>query len=164
MNRILATFAALALSATAVFAHDVTVGDLAIHNPVSRATLPGQPVAGGFLAVENKGAEADRLVAVAAPSVSDDVQIHEMAVVDGVMTMRPLKDGLEIPAGTTVELKPGGFHVMFMAIKKPLAEGETIDATLTFEKAGKVDVTFDVGAMKPAAAGHAEEGHGEQKP
>ncbi|MFC3074128.1 copper chaperone PCu(A)C [Shinella pollutisoli] len=159
MNRILTALAALALSATAVLAQDYSAGSLDIHRPVSRATLPGQPVGGGFLTVTNKGTEADRLVSIAAPSVSDDVQLHEMAVADGVMTMRPLKDGIEIPAGATVELKPGGLHVMFMAIKQPFKEGEAIPATLTFEKAGAVDVEFKVEAMKPAAAGHGEAGH-----
>ena len=150
MNRILLAAAALALSAAAAFAHDFKAGTLDIHHPASRATLPGQPVGGGFMTITNTGAEADRLVSVAAPSVSDDVQIHEMAVTDGVMTMRPLPNGLEIPAGTKVELKSGGFHLMFMAIKKPFKEGESIPATLTFEKAGSVDVTFKVGAAKPA--------------
>ena len=68
-----------------------------------------------------------------------------------VMKMRQLPDGIEIPAGATVELKPGGLHVMFMKIKHPLAEGDTFKATLNFEKAGKVDVDFTVGAAKPAA-------------
>lgn len=156
MNRILTALSALALSAAAVFAHDYTAGSLAIHNPVSRATLHGQPVGGGFLTIANKGAEADRLVSITAPAVSDDVQLHEMAVADGVMTMRPVKGGIEIPAGATVELKPGGLHVMFMAIKQPLKEGEAIKATLNFEKAGAVEVEFQIEAMKPAAAGHGE--------
>lgn len=150
MKRILATAAALALSATALFAQDFTLGSLQIHNPASRATLPGQPVGGGFMTVVNKG-EADRLVSIAAPDVSDDVQLHEMAMENDVMKMRQLPDGIEIPAGATVELKPGGLHVMFMKIKHPLAEGDTFKATLNFEKAGKVDVDFTVGAAKPAA-------------
>ena len=159
MNRILTALSALALSAAAVFAHDYSAGSLAIHHPAARATLPGQPVGGGFLTVTNKGTEADRLVSVTAPSVSDNVQLHEMAVTDGVMTMRALKDGIEIPAGATVELKPGGLHVMFMAIKQPFTEGGKIAATLHFEKAGPVDVEFKVEAAKPAAAGHGEAGH-----
>jgi len=159
MNRILTALCALALSAAAVLAQDYTAGSLDIRHPVSRATLPGQPVGGGFLTVANNGAEADRLVSIAAPAVSDDVQLHEMAVTDGVMTMRALKNGIEIPAGATVELKPGGLHVMFMAIKQPFKEGETIRATLNFEKAGPVEVEFRVEAMKPAAAGHGEASH-----
>lgn len=163
MKRILATLAALALSVSAVLAHDFKIGDLDIRHPASRATLPGQPVGGGFMTITNNGGEADRLVAISAPSVSDDVQLHEMAVENDVMKMRQLKDGIEIPAGATVELKPGGLHVMFMAIKQPFEEGGKIPATLTFEKAGTVDVVFNVEAAKPAAQhgeGAAADGHG----
>ncbi|WP_411037274.1 copper chaperone PCu(A)C [Shinella sp. BYT-45] len=156
MQRILATLLALALSAPAAFAHDFTLGSLEIRHPASRATLPGQPVGGGFMTITNKGAEPDRLVSVAAPDVSDDVQLHEMAVENDVMKMRQLPDGIDIPAGATVELKSGGLHVMFMKIKRPFKEGETFKATLTFEKAGTVDVDFDVEAAKPGA----KHGHG----
>lgn len=157
MKRILATALALAFSAGIAFAHDFTLGNLEIHHPASRATLPGQPVGGGFLTVTNKGAEADRLVSIAAPDVSDDVQLHEMAMENDVMKMRHLPDGIEIPAGATVELKPGGLHVMFMKIKHPFKEGESFKATLTFEKAGKLDVDFKIEAAKPGAS---HEAHG----
>lgn len=165
MTRFLASLVALTLSASAVFAHDFTLGTLEIDHPASRATLPGQPVGGGFMTITNKGAEADRLVSIAAPDVSDDVQLHEMAVENDVMKMRHLPDGIEIPAGATVELKSGGLHVMFMRIKHPFKEGETFKATLTFEKAGTIDVEFAIGAAKPAAkqgdgaaAGHGSHG------
>ena len=151
MKRILSTLAALALSASAVFAHDFTLGNLEIHHPASRATLPGQPVGGGFMTIANKGTEPDRLVSISAPDVSDDVQIHEMKTENDVMKMRQLPDGVEIPAGGTVDLRSGGLHVMFMKIKHPLKEGDKFKATLTFEKAGKIDVDFKVEAAKPAA-------------
>ena len=144
MKRILASVVALALSASAVFAHEFTLGSLEIGHPASKATLPGQPVGGGFMTITNKGTEADRLVSVTAPDVSDDVQIHEMAIENDVMKMRQLPDGLDIPAGGTVELKSGGFHVMFMRIKHPFKEGETFKATLTFEKAGEVTIKVPV--------------------
>ena len=165
MKRILATVVALALSASAAFAHDFTLGNLEIHHPASKATLPGQPVGGGFLTIANKGTEADRLVSITAPDVSDDVQIHDMAMENDVMKMRQLADGVELPAGATVELKSGGLHVMFMKIKHPLKEGDKFKATLTFEKAGKIDVDFKVEAAKPAAkegeaAGGDHSGHG----
>ncbi len=69
---------------------------------------------------------------------------------DGVARMRPIKEGLEIKPGETVELKPGSFHVMFVGLKKPLGAGDHIKATLVFEKAGKVDVEYDVIAMGAA--------------
>ena len=156
MKRILASLVALALSASAAFAHDFTLGNLEIDHPASKATLPGQPVGGGFMTITNKGGEADRLLAITAPDVSDDVQLHEMAIENDVMKMRQLPDGIEIPAGATVELKSGGLHVMFMRIKHPFKEGETFKATLTFEKAGAVDVDFKIGAAKPGAAGHGD--------
>lgn len=165
MKRLLATIAALALSATAALAHDFTIGNLEIHHPASKATLPGQPVGGGFMTIANKGTEADRLVSITAPDVSDDVQIHEMAIENDVMKMRQLPDGVEIPAGGTVELKSGGLHVMFMKIKHPLKEGESFKATLNFEKAGALDVTFKIESAKPGNAAGGEgganhEGHG----
>jgi len=159
MKRILATALALAFSAGIAFAHDFTLGNLEIHHPASKATLPGQPVGGGFLTVTNKGAEADRLVSITAPDVSDDVQLHEMAMENDVMKMRHLPDGIEIPAGATVELKPGGLHVMFMKIKHPFKEGESFKATLNFEKAGKLDVDFKIEAAKPGA-GKDHQSHG----
>ena len=151
MKRILATVVALALSASAAFAHDFTLGNLEIHHPASKATLPGQPVGGGFMTITNNGGEADRLVSIPAPDVSDDVQIHEMAMENDVMKMRQLPDGVEIPAGAKVELKSGGLHVMFMKIKHPFKEGEKFKATLNFEKAGKIDVDFKIETAKPAA-------------
>jgi copper(I)-binding protein len=152
MKRMLATVLALALSASAVFAHEFTLGNLEIHHPASKATLPGQPVGGGFLTITNKGSEADRLVSITAPTVSDDVQIHEMAIENDIMKMRQLPDGIEIPAGATVELKSGGQHLMFMSIKQPFKEGESFKATLTFEKAGTIDVDFKIEAAKPGSA------------
>lgn len=165
MTRILATVLALALSASAAFAHDFTVGNLEVHHPASKATLPGQPVGGGFMTITNKGTDADRLVSITAPDVSDDVQIHEMAVENDVMKMRQLPGGIEIPAGAKVELKSGGLHVMFMRIKHPLKEGETFKATLNFEKAGTLDVDFKIESAKPGAkqgegASGNHEGHG----
>ena len=161
MKNLVTTLAALALLAGTAFAHEFKLGDLEIQHPASKATLPGQPVGGGFLTIVNHGSEADRLVSVTAPSVSDDVQLHEMAIENDVMKMRQLADGIAVPAGGTVELKPGGLHVMFMGLKQPLKEGETIAATLTFEKAGTIDVDFNVESGKPGAHhGEMKEGEG----
>nr|WP_298096837.1 copper chaperone PCu(A)C [uncultured Shinella sp.] len=165
MKNLLASIVALALSASAVFAHDFTAGNLEVHHPASKATLPGQPVGGGFMSIANKGSEADRLVSITAPDVSDDVQIHEMAIENDVMKMRQLPDGIEIPAGATVELKSGGLHVMFMKIKHPFKEGESFKATLNFEKAGALEVDFKIESAKPGKAtgdegGANHEGHG----
>lgn len=140
--------ATLLLAATPAFANDgvVQLGSINISAPFARATLPNAPVGGGFLTIENTGTEADRLVSVAA-SVSGDAQLHEMAMQGDVMKMRQLKEGVDLPAGQTVVLKPGGIHIMFLGIKAPFVEGETIAVTLTFEKSGSVDIELPVEAV-----------------
>lgn len=122
------------------------IGDLVVVSPWTRATPGGAKVAGGYLKVTNNGKLADRLVSATA-SIADRVEIHEMSMTDGVMKMRPLPNGLTIKPGETIELKPGGFHMMFMDIKQSLKQGDTLKSTLTFEKAGKLDVTFGVNAL-----------------
>ncbi|MFO1142171.1 MAG: copper chaperone PCu(A)C [Amaricoccus sp.] len=124
---------------------EVALGDLLLSQGFSRATRPGAPVAGGFLTITNKGMQADTLVGASSP-VAGHMEVHEMALQDGVMKMRELPDGLPIPAGETVVLKPGGYHVMFMQLKQPLVEGRTVDVTLTFAKAGEVTIPLAIGA------------------
>ena len=97
-------------------AQDVKAGDLVISQAWSRATPGGAKVAGGYLNIENKGAAADRLIGGSA-DVAGKFEVHEMAVKDGVMTMRPLDKGLVIEPGKTVKLAPGGYHVMLMDLK-----------------------------------------------
>ncbi|MBD9525803.1 copper chaperone PCu(A)C [Paracoccus sp. PAR01] len=135
-------------------AGDAVIGDLTITQGYSRATPPGAPVGGGFLTVANGGAEADRLVAATSPAAKK-VEIHEMAMEGDVMKMRQLPEGVEIPAGTSVELKPGGLHLMLMGLEHPLVEGDSLPLTLTFEKAGKVDLSLKVGPMNAKGDAHA---------
>ena len=134
-------------------AHDFKLGDLEINHPWSRETPEGAKVAGGFLVITNHGKTADRLIAVSS-EISEKGEIHEMAVKDGVMTMRQLENGLEIPAGGKVELKPGSYHLMFMGLKAQPKKGEKFAGTLTFEKAGKIDVEFAVDAMGGETENH----------
>ena len=133
-------------------AQNAKAGSLQIENAYTRATVPGQQVAGGFMKIENKGA-ADQLISASSP-VSGEVQLHEMAMEGNVMKMRQVKD-IAVPAGGSVELKPGGLHLMFMGIKAPLAAGETVPVKLKFAKAGEVEVKMPVNAMG---------GHGGQGP
>jgi copper(I)-binding protein len=147
-TRVVATLLALAFSAALAFAHDYKLGSLDIKHPWAKATTAGQPVAGGFMTIVNGGTEADRLLKVSS-AVSDMVQIHEMKVEDGVMKMGEIPGGIEVAPSATVELKPGGLHVMFMGIKAQLKEGESVKAVLTFEKAGDVEVEFKVESAKP---------------
>jgi periplasmic copper chaperone A len=122
------------------------IGDLVVASPWTRATPSGAKIAGGYLKITNNGKSPDRLVSATSIG-ADRVEIHEMSMTDGVMKMRPLTDGLTIKPGETVELKPGGFHMMFMDIKQQLKQGDTLKATLTFEKAGKLDLSFNVRAI-----------------
>ena len=138
--------AALAITLTTViaaFASDYKLGTLEIIQPLARATLPGAPVSGGYMVIRNSGSEADRLLS-ASVDFAGKTEIHEMAMDGDVMKMRQLEAGLEIPAGGEVELKPGGYHIMFMMLGEELKEGEKRKATLTFEKAGTIEVEFDV--------------------
>ena len=138
-----AAFVSALLLAQAAAAHEFQLGQLTIGHPWSRATLPGAKVAAGYLTVKNAGSSADRLISVTA-DIAGKGEIHEMTVKDGVMTMRPLDGGIEIPGGGEVKLEPGSYHIMFMELKAPAVEGERFPGTLTFEKAGTVEVEFAV--------------------
>jgi copper(I)-binding protein len=122
------------------------LGDLTVTSPWTRATPGGAKIAGGYLKITNNGTSADRFVGIKSEP-TDHVEIHEMSMSDGVMKMRPLPNGLEIKPGETVELKSGGYHLMFMELKEPLKQGDTFKATLQFEKAGSLDVNFSVRAL-----------------
>ncbi len=126
-------------------AHQVTFGNLLIMHPWSRETTANATVAAGFMSITNNGAEDDRLVAATA-AISDTVQLHNMTMNGDVMEMVELKDGIVIPAGKTVELKPKSLHVMFLNIKSHPKLGDEFKGTLTFEKAGTVDVDFEIEA------------------
>lgn len=124
----------------------VVVEDIEIAEPWLRAMLPGQPAAGGYLTIVNRGAAADRLVAVTSPRAGR-VEIHEMAVENDIMRMRPVEGGLALEPGSTVELAPGGVHLMFLDVRGAFVAGEQIPVTLEFEMAGKAEISFDVRPM-----------------
>ena len=148
---VLGVATAIFVFSAAVSAQSAKVGSLQIENAYTRATVPGQQVAGGFMKIENKGA-ADQLISASSPAAGE-VQLHEMAMEGNVMKMRQLKD-IPVPAGAAVEFKPGGLHLMFMNIKTPLAAGETVPVKLKFAKAGEVEVRFPVNAMGAGAMKH----------
>ena len=129
------------------------VGGITVASPWTRATPGSAKVAGGYLKVTNNGTTADKLIG-GSTDIAGRVEIHEMATTNGVMKMRPLDAGLEIKPGQSVELSPGGFHMMFMDLKRQLKQGETIKAKLQFEKAGVVEVTFAVNAVGASAPHH----------
>jgi len=146
--------AGMAILAGAANATDYKAGSLEIDSPWSPAVPRGAKVAAGYMTIKNTGMEPDRLLAISTP-VAGKVEIHQMAMDKGVMTMRPLPDGLEIKPGETVDLKPSSYHLMIMGLKQPIERGKPFKASLNFEKAGPVDVEFMVerlGATSPAAA------------
>ena len=140
------------LIATSAQAQQYKVGPLVIDRPWTRATPKNAPVAGGYLKITNTGTMPDRLIGGSA-EVAQKFEVHEMSMDGGVMRMRELKDGLEIPPGATVELRPGSYHIMMMNLSRPLAKGDRVKGSLTFEKAGKIDVEFTVEAMGGMPAG-----------
>lgn len=150
--RLASVTAALVMFASAAFAHDYKLGPLVIDHPWSRATPKGANVAGGYLKITNTGPTPDRLIG-GTVEAAKRFEIHEMSITGGVMRMRELKDGLEIPAGKTVELKPSSYHVMMMDLSKPFSKGDRVKATLTFEKAGKIAIEFAVEAIGGSPAG-----------
>jgi len=147
---------AMALSAGPVRAEDIKAGDLVISQAWSRATPNGAKIAGGYLTIENKGTAPDKLIG-GNGDIAGKVEVHEMSMNNGVMTMRPLDKGLVIEPGKTVKLAPGGYHLMMFDLKSPLKQGDKVPVTLVFEKAGKVNVSLDVqgvGAQAPGGMEH----------
>ena len=151
---------ALLLTVASVWAHDYKVGDLEIHHPHALATPPGAKVAGGYMTITNHGGEADRLVGGSA-TFAGKVEIHEMKMDGDTMVMRPVEGGLEIPAGGSVELKRGGYHVMFMKLDGAFKAGDRRKVTLVFEKAGEVEVELAVDEMGSQTMGHGSMEKGE---
>jgi copper(I)-binding protein len=149
----------LTLAATAASAEDIQVGSLKISAPWARATPKSATVGGGYLTITNTGTAPDWLTG-GSSSVSRAVEVHQMSMSGNVMKMRQLAGGVEIKPGETVELEPGGTHLMFVGLKQQLAQGQHFKATLTFEKAGKVDVDIAIAGIGSTAPGGAAMPHG----
>jgi len=154
----LAVLAILIIGAAS--AAEYRINDLKIERPWTRATPRGAQVGVGYLRITNAGTAPDRLVGGSFESAKR-VDLHATTIEQGVARMRPLTSGLEIKPGETVELKPGGFHLMFSELRQPIAEGDIINGTLVFEKAGRVEIQFQAegfgrGEERPA---HGPGGH-----
>lgn len=142
----------LALACACAETDAVAVGDLRIERPWIRAVPPGAPAAGGFMTVRNAGATSDRLLS-AQSDLAERVEVHEVSNEGGIMRTRPMAQGLPIPAGAEVALRPGGYHLMLVGPKHRFVEGQTVPVRLRFERAGDAVVLFPVEPM--AASGHA---------
>lgn len=134
----------LALSGPALAAEDYNVGQITISHPWARASAGMARNGAAFMTVTNKGGDDDKLVAAKA-DLADSTELHTHVKDGEVMRMRPV-DSVAVPAGKTSELKPGGDHVMFIGLHKPLEAGQHFPLVLTFEKAGQVTVDIEVQA------------------
>ncbi len=110
---------------------------------------PSGRVTGAFMVIENSGDAPDRLIgASAGPEVAGAVEIHETTVDENdVMRMRPI-EAIEVPARGSVELKPGGYHIMLLDVQRDLNPGDTVTLTLTFASGATLDVTAEVRALE----------------
>jgi hypothetical protein len=120
-----------------------------IDNAWVRATAPGQKVAGGFMDLT---ADADMKLVGGSSPVSNTLELHMMKMEGGVMVMRHLPE-IALPKGKTVNLKPGGLHIMFIDLKQPIKEGDTVPVTLTVRKASGKEQQLRVDAKAMAMAG-----------
>jgi hypothetical protein len=145
---------ALALAASAavpVLAQEFKAGDIVVEKPWARATPKGAEVGGAYVTIQNKGATPDRLTG--GKSDFATVEVHEMKSVNGVMEMRQVVGGLNIPANGSVTLSPGGYHLILTHLTHPLTKGESFKATLDFEHAGPVEVEFPVTGVGASGTG-----------
>jgi copper(I)-binding protein len=142
--------AAAACAATGAAAHEYKVGAIDIGHPWSRPTPKDANIAGGYLTITNKGKTADRLIGGSSP-VANQIEVHEIVDVDGMAKTRPVANGIEIKPGKTVELKPGALRIVLLGLKEPLQVGQKIKGTLVFEKAGPVEIVYNV-EENPGAA------------
>jgi len=146
----LAFAALLMVSAVPAFAQSSSIQ---VENPRAPATPSGAKTGVVYMTIDNKLSIADRLTGLSS-EVAKKLQIHETKMENGIMKMREISGGLPVPAGGSVVLKPGGYHVMLIDLNKPLKAGETFPLTLVFEKAGKISITVPVQSMGATGATH----------
>jgi copper(I)-binding protein len=146
--------ALLSLAALPALAQEFKGGDITIDKAWSRATPKGAAVGAGYLVIHNHGATADKLTGGSA-DFAVGVSVHEMSKDNGIMRMRELTAGLEIPANGEIVFSPGAYHIMFTGLKQPLEKGQNVKASLTFEHAGTIVVEFAVGSVGAAGPGGA---------
>lgn len=151
-------FSAALLSVQAL-AHDYNAGDIHIDHPWSRALPPVAPTGAAYLILENKGKQSDTLLSASTP-IAGHVELHEHIHQDGLMKMQQI-DSVEIAPGERVEFTPGGNHIMLFELKQPLADGDKYPMTLTFQKAGDIEVEVQVTAQPDEQDGHDHGDHGD---
>lgn len=148
-------FAALITTASFTglgFAHEQKLGDLVLHHAWARATPAGAKTGAGYVKIENTGDTPDQLLSVSS-DIAAMTEVHQMTMENDMMKMGAAGP-IDIPAHGVVELKPHGLHIMLMGLKKPLTEGDTFPVTLTFAKAGKIDLQIVVGKVDDMGEEH----------
>ncbi len=149
-------FAFLVAGALALFgagasqAHEYRTGDLTIFHPWARPAAEGQNGA-AYLTIKNGGKDAETFVSAESP-VAEKTELHETRDENGVMKMRAVKEGVEIKPGSSLEFKPGSYHIMLIDLKKPLEEGAMVPLKITLAKAGTIDVDVKVEKTSPGTA------------
>ena len=161
MKRHLVTIAVLLMTSTAS-AHEVTVGDLQIIHANIPAPTGSAQVAAGYMGISNEGDHPDTLIGVEVGFAAKAMLHTTEFSADGVASMKHV-EALEIPAGDTVVLEPGGYHIMLMGLSQPLTEGDMLPATLIFEQGGRVEIEFMVdpadGSVDHSTMDHSAMGH-----
>ena len=130
---------------------------IGIGDPWARSAVAGSLEAGGFLTLTNRGGTADRLIAASSP-LAGSVELRGIKVIGSGMAMRRLERGVPLPAGTTITLRPRGYHLLLQELKSPLAEGQRIAVSLTFERADRRDIELIVRALGPLGNATLSEG------
>ncbi|AVI62091.1 copper chaperone PCu(A)C [Halomonas sp. GFAJ-1] len=163
-----ALLSSLLLVSTTLFAHhggshdddaDGGSSHIKASQPWTRATPPGAGAGGGFVTLTNHGDQGDRLVSASTP-ITERTEIHTMEMDGEVMRMVPLPGGIEIPAGESVALAPGGLHLMFMDLPRPIVEGEPLPVTLEFQRADSIELQLQVvpvGSSPDGLSAHADQ-------
>jgi len=155
-HRIFPLLATLIISSAAM-AHDYSIGKLHIGHPVARPTNPAQTSSAAYFSIDNKGEKTDRLIAIST-TIAKAAQIHTMSMEGDIMRMREVGN-IELKPASSIVMQPGhGYHIMLMGLKRPLKTGDKFPLTLTFEKAGKLEVSVQVEEVKQGMKHPAHEG------
>ncbi|WP_058554226.1 copper chaperone PCu(A)C [Thiohalocapsa sp. ML1] len=152
---ITATAAAALLGALvwfSAFADPLVADAVRIEDPYARAVPPGQPNSAVFMVIENTGPTPVAVVAAESPAAAT-VELHTHRMADGMMQMRRI-ERIELPAGESVALAPGGLHVMLIGLTETLAPGMEVPLTLVFDDGGRAEVTAPVRHVQPMMQGH----------
>lgn len=140
----------LVISGTAYAEHSFSRGDVTVSHPWSRPTPPGVPMGVGYMVITNEGDTAVILTGATTPK-AERVSIHQSVMNDGMMSMRPLTEGLTIPAGETVKLEPHSYHLMLEGLDGAVAEGVSFPMTLEFGAAEPMQIELHTRSTEQAS-------------